>query len=245
MLSTKNLAFKRGFLMYIGIHFQHMVTKNTIETSNLVLPQKGSLSDHVFKFIEKKIVSAEYPAGFLLNEVKISKELSISRTPVREAIKQLEMDGLVNIVVNKGAIVVGLTDEDMNNIITIRAFLEGLCARWAAELKDEQVIQQLQEVVDLQHFYLGRNNYEQCWEVGRMFHSIIYNKSRSRHVQNLLTTYHNYIYLRMKSKIMIRYNDHPAKALAEHEEILKAIKSGDSDASEVLMSKHLAQTKIC
>jgi DNA-binding GntR family transcriptional regulator len=207
------------------------------------LHRKDSLSNHAFKFLEQKIVSTEYPPGSLLNEVKISKELAISRTPVREAIKQLEMDGLVKIVLNRGAIVVGLTDEDMDNILIIRAFLEGKCARWAAEIKEAQFIQQLQNIVELQHFYLSRNNYEQCWEIGRKFHSTIYSKSRSRHVLNLLETYHTYIYLRMQSKIMKRYNDHPAKALAEHEAILNAIREGNADLSEELMSKHLEQTR--
>lgn len=207
------------------------------------IPHRNLLSARAFDYIQEKIVTKEFPKDSTLNEVDITKELGISRTPVREAIKQLEKDGLVRLEPNCGAIVVGLSIEDMENILIIRAFLEGLCAKWAAEKMTDEQRTMLQESLDLQRFYLERNNLAQCWNAGNKFHSIIYNSYNSRQVVTLLHSYHNYIYLWIKKDLLKRNTEHPQQAFKDHIGILEAINNRDPELSERLMSEHLQRTR--
>ena len=91
-----------------------------------------SLSAKVFHTLREDILNGKYQAKEELKEADIGKEMGVSRTPVREALRQLELEGLVNIIPNKGAFVVGVTLNDIKDIHEMRTLLEGLCARWAA-----------------------------------------------------------------------------------------------------------------
>ena len=91
-----------------------------------------SLGARVFHIIRENILSGKYTANEELKEKSIGEELGVSRTPVREALRQLELEGLVSIIPNKGAYVVGITKKDIRDIYEIRERLEGLCAKWAA-----------------------------------------------------------------------------------------------------------------
>lgn len=90
-----------------------------------------SLRGQVFDKIRSDILNGKYKRGEELVESSIGKELGISRTPVREAIRQLELEGLVQLVPNKGAFVTGISEKDVRDIYLIRARLEGLAARMA------------------------------------------------------------------------------------------------------------------
>ncbi len=94
---------------------------------------KYSLRGRVFSKIRADILSGKYKDHEELKEVAIGEELGVSRTPVREAFRQLELEGLIQIVPNKGAYVTGITAKDVQDIYMIRSLLEGLCARWATE----------------------------------------------------------------------------------------------------------------
>ena len=93
----------------------------------------GSLRGKVFNKIREDILKGRYKKGDELVECTIGKELGVSRTPVREAIRQLELEGLVQLIPNKGAFVTGISPRDVMDMYRIRAKLEGLCAAMAAE----------------------------------------------------------------------------------------------------------------
>ena len=93
----------------------------------------ASLADQVFMKLEGDIIQGIYPKGEILTELRLVEQLGVSRTPVREAFRQLELEGLIQIVPNKGAYVTGITKKDVRDIYMIRSLLEGLCARWATE----------------------------------------------------------------------------------------------------------------
>ena len=83
------------------------------------------LRKHVYKEIEKAILDGVFPPGYSLTEGKLSHELGVSRTPVREALMQLELEGLVKTVPNKGAVVVGVTSQDIDDIYAVRTRIGG------------------------------------------------------------------------------------------------------------------------
>ena len=109
----------------------------------------SSLSARVFHAIREDILNGKYQANEELKEKSIGEDLGVSRTPVREALRQLELEGLVRIIPNKGAFVEGITLKDVKDIYEIRALLEGLCARWAAENITQEQIEELDENVFL------------------------------------------------------------------------------------------------
>ncbi len=119
---------------------------------------KYSLHGRVFNRLREDIISGKYKENEELRESTIAGELGVSRTPVREAIKQLELEGLVNVIPNKGAYVTGISEKDIRDIYVIRSYLEGLCARWACEKQTDDLILKLSEVVDLTDFYIEKGN---------------------------------------------------------------------------------------
>ena len=152
-----------------------------------------SLRIRVFNAIENAILDGEYKDGDSLNELRLSKELGVSRTPVREALMQLELEGLVRNIPNKGAVVVGVTEQDTHDIYEIRIRIEGLASRLCAENITEEELRALEQIVDLQEFYLLKNDTEQIWKLDGDFHKIIYDASRSRPLRFTLSNFHNYI----------------------------------------------------
>ena len=107
--------------------------------------QDHSLGSRVFQKIRDNILNGTYKENDELRETAIGKELGVSRTPVREALRQLELEGLVTIIPNRGAYVSGISHKDIWDIYKIRSMLEGLCARWAAEHITEEQLPKLYE----------------------------------------------------------------------------------------------------
>ncbi len=94
---------------------------------------KYSLRGRVFHRIREDILNGKYKDHEELKEVAIGQELGVSRTPVREAFRQLELEGLIQIIPNRGAYVTGIKVKDIQDIYMIRSKLEGLCASWSWE----------------------------------------------------------------------------------------------------------------
>ena len=200
-----------------------------------------SLRIRVFNAIENAILDGEYRDGDSLNELKLSKELGVSRTPVREALMQLELEGLVRNVPNKGAVVIGVTEQDIHDIYEIRIRIEGLAARLCAENITDDELRALEQIVDLQEFYLLKNDTEQIWKLDGDFHKIIYDASRSRPLRFTLSNFHNYI--KKARDISVQTEGRAEKTVAEHRAILDAIKEHNGSLSEQLTAKHISNAE--
>ncbi|MBQ5990792.1 MAG: GntR family transcriptional regulator [Oscillospiraceae bacterium] len=200
-----------------------------------------SLRIRVFNAIENAILDGEYRDGDSLNELKLSKELGVSRTPVREALMQLELEGLVKNVPNKGAVVIGVTEQDIHDIYEIRIRIEGLAARLCAENITDDELRALEQIVDLQEFYLLKNDTEQIWKLDGDFHKIIYDASRSRPLRFTLSNFHNYI--KKARDISVQTEGRAEKTVAEHRAILDAIKEHNGSLSEQLTAKHISNAE--
>ncbi|MBR5372837.1 MAG: GntR family transcriptional regulator [Oscillospiraceae bacterium] len=200
-----------------------------------------SLRIRVFNAIENAILDGEYKDGDSLNELRLSKELGVSRTPVREALMQLELEGLVKNVPNKGAVVIGVTEQDIHDIYEIRIRIEGLAARLCAENITEDELHALEQIVDLQEFYLLKNDTEQIWKLDGDFHKIIYDASRSRPLRFTLSNFHNYI--KKARDISVQTEGRAEKTVAEHRAILDAIKAHNGDLAEQLTAKHISNAE--
>lgn len=142
-----------------------------------------SLSSRVFHTIRENILSGKYATEEELKEKTIGEELGVSRTPVREALRQLELEGLVTIIPNKGAYVVGISQKDIRDIYEIRTRLEGLCARWAACYITKEQLDELEENIYLSDFHTSKGNYDQVVELDNRFHELLYQASGSKELR--------------------------------------------------------------
>ena len=202
--------------------------------------QEHSLSNRVFQKIRDNILNGVYKEQDELRENTIGKELGVSRTPVREALRQLELEGLVTIVPNKGAYVTGITAKDVRDIYTVRSLLEGLCARWATEHITEEQLDELEEIVLLSEFHMkkeGHNNTEQIAILDGRFHAVLYEASNSRTLGHVLTDFHRYVQMARKSSIVSE--ERARKSIREHKQILRAIRDKDADLAEQLANEHI------
>ena len=172
--------------------------------------------------------------------MSIGEELGVSRTPVREALRQLELEGLVTIVPNKGAYVKGITKKDVHDIYKIRSLLEGLCAKWATEHITDQQIEELEEIVLLSEFHLkkqGQGKAKQVSDLDGKFHKVLYEASNSRILEHVLSDFHKYVQMARQASVT---REHRAeKSIKEHKEILEAIKQKDADKAEQLANEHI------
>lgn len=201
---------------------------------------KYSLRGRVFHRVREDILSGKYADNEELKEATIGAELGVSRTPVREALRQLELEGLVSIIPNKGAYVTGISQKDTHDIYVIRSYLEGLAARWACERITEAEIEEIEEIVYLTDFHARKKHYEQIVELDNKFHASIYKASGSKILEHELTKFHHYVE-RIRKKSLARV-ERAVKSNEEHAKILEALRNRDGELAEKLAHEHIIQT---
>lgn len=199
--------------------------------------EEQSLRGRVLQQIRDGILSGKYATGDELREVTVGEELGVSRTPVREALRQLELEGLVEIIPNKGAHVNGITSKDVKDIYMIRSYLEGLAARWATENITEEEINELEEIVLLSEFNLRKEQNDQVVMLDGRFHALIYEATNSRMLDHVLEDFHRYVKHARTSSVATK--DRARKSVREHKAILEAIKDHDADLAEQLANEHI------
>lgn len=198
---------------------------------------KYSLRGRVFNKLRDDILSGKYADHEELREVAIGEELGVSRTPVREAFRQLELEGLIQIIPNKGAYVTGITEKDVKDIYMIRSMLEGLCAKWATEHITKEQMEEMEENVYLAKYHAQKGHFEQLAELDNRFHDILYEACNSKMLEHTLKDFHEYV-LRVRKKTLANVN-RGQKSNEEHEQIMNAIKMGNADLAEALANKHM------
>lgn len=198
---------------------------------------KYSLRGRVFHKIRDDILNGKYRQGDELREATIGEELGVSRTPVREAFRQLELEGLLRMIPNKGTYVTGITQKDVKDIYMIRSLLEGLCARWVTEKITAEQMNEMEENVYLSEFHESKGHFDQMAQLDNRFHEILYESCDSKMLEHLLRDFHQYVY---RVRKMTLASEKRGKASNhEHREIMEAIKAGDGDRAEKLANLHM------
>ncbi len=201
----------------------------------------SSLPVKVFETLEQQIINGIYATGDQLVESKISAQLGVSRTPVREALRQLELDGLVTTVPNKGTFVVGVSVDDIKDIYTIRIAIEGISSMWAAERITPEQVKELENLVELQEFYCAKNDVLQIVQLDTKFHEIIYECSGSRTLRDTLKSFHAHVKRARESSFLSA--GRTIAAVEEHREIYEAIASHNSSLAKSLTEKHITNAR--
>ncbi|MBR5578694.1 MAG: GntR family transcriptional regulator [Lachnospiraceae bacterium] len=196
-----------------------------------------SLRGKVFHKIREDILSGKYKDNEELKEVAIGEELGVSRTPVREAFRQLELEGLIHIIPNKGAYVTGISAKDVKDIYMIRSLLEGLCARWATEHITQQQLEEMEENVYLTAFHTEKGHYDQIAALDNRFHEIMYEACNSKMLEQQLRAFHDYV-LRVRKKTLSQ-GQRGTQSNKEHKLIVEAIKEGNPEKAEIVANRHV------
>lgn len=198
---------------------------------------KYSLRGRVFNKIREDILNGRFKENDELREAAIGDELGVSRTPVREAFRQLELEGLIRIVPNKGAYVTGISSADVADIYEIRSLLEGLCARWATNRIPKEKLEEMEETILLSEFHLQKEHFEQLIELDNRFHMLLYEACGSKMLIHLLKDFHQYV--RKQRQQTLSDRERAAEAVAEHKAIMLALKDGNSELAEKLADEHI------
>lgn len=196
-----------------------------------------SLEESVYLTLEEEILSGKLKKGESLTETSLSTRLGVSRTPLRAALHRLAEEGLIEVTPNRGAVVVGIGEEELVDIYKIRIRLEGLASAEAAKRINEEDLKRLRDSVELSEFYISKQDAEHLKELDSEFHSIIYKASGNRLLCKTLTELHRNIQFYRKRSLAVA--DRLEKSIAEHREILSAIERGDAEAADRLTSAHI------
>lgn len=201
---------------------------------------RQTLTDYVYSALRSDILSGVYPAGASLVETRIAEELGVSRTPVREALRRLELEELVRSTPNKGMVVIGITPKDIDDIYAIRYLLEGQAARWAAERATPSDLVRLTDNLDRFAFYVQKGSqFEKLAQLDTEFHDALYASCQSAVLYHILATLHGHS---ASARLRSLQTPHRAeRTLEEHTALVSAIAKGDADAAERLAKAHITQ----
>lgn len=199
-----------------------------------------SIADQVFEQLENEILSGKYERGDGISEQSLSQELGVSRTPIREAIRRLEQEHLLEDS-GKGLVVVGITDEDVEDMFEIRIRLEGLAASRAAVNISEEMLKQMEETLEMQRFYIEKHNPEddrsdRIKDLDSDFHKLLHEASGSTVLYDTLEP------IQMKitklRKASVSKKSRAIESNDEHIAILAALKEHNAAKAEELTVLH-------
>ena len=199
-----------------------------------------SLADQVFDKLENDIIQGVYPKGEILTELKLVEQLGVSRTPIRDALRRLEQERLIADT-GKGSLVLGITDDDLLDIMNIRERIEGLVAYYAAKNITPEGIAELKHLTDLQDFYFTKWDTERLRQVDDEFHDAICRLSQRTVISDTLTPLHRKT--RRYRRRAMEDRARTTQTTKEHFEIYQAIAAGDADLAKKLMKQHIMNAK--
>ncbi len=201
----------------------------------------GMLRFTVYNRLRDDILNQVYKKGEALTESKITKDLEVSRTPVREAFVQLSLDGLVDATPNKGVIVRGLDMIDIQDMYDIRAHIEGIATKRACENITPEKLAKLQAAIDKEIELTKQKDFQGFQLIDYEFHDTIVKSSNSKIFENMLMTMIQYT--RIARVRALSMEGRAKQSIREHQAIYRAIKNRDPAEAKRQMEKHIRNAK--
>ena len=191
--------------------------------------------------LQRDILTGKYRPGEKLTEQNLCKEYGVSRTPIREALRQLEECGLVENILNRGCFVIGLSRQEFEDMFDLRKAYEIQAVRWAIERITEDEMDRLEETFEFMEFYTMRGDLDKMLVINAGFHQVIYEASHNRMLQKTLTQYQTFLkYRNVDEEYGANYL---TTLLAEHRAIFKAFIDKDVKAGAEAMERHINRAK--
>lgn len=197
--------------------------------------EHSSLHGQVIAELREAILTGRLRAGDRLVEEKLAEELGVSRNPVREAIRVLASEGLVDVAARRGASVAVLSDQEARETIEVRALLEGHNARLAARRQDKQVIKRIEAVLNKGTTAVAAGRFDQLFQLNQQFHDELAAAGQNRVLGELLQKLRD----RTARLFAPRSPSRQSRTWNEHAEILRAIIDGDERLAATLAAEHV------
>jgi DNA-binding GntR family transcriptional regulator len=208
----------------------------TIRTPKRRLGEEHSpLHDRVIAELRQAILSGRLKPGERLVEGRLADELGVSRNPVREAIRALASEGLIEVTARRGAAVATMTENEARETIEVRALLEGQNARLAARRQDKEIIKRIQSVLNKGTAAVAAKRFDQLFDLNQHFHRELAAAGQNTVLGELLQK------LRERTAMLFSPTDpgRQARSWEEHAAILRAIVEGDERAAATLAAEHV------
>jgi DNA-binding GntR family transcriptional regulator len=209
---------------------------STIGTSKRRLGEEhSSLHDQVINELRQAILSGKLKPGERLVEGRLADELGVSRNPVREAIRALASEGLVEVTARRGAAVATMTEQEARETIEVRALLEGHNARLAARRQDQQIIKRVEAVLNKGTAAVAAKRFDQLFDLNQEFHRELAAAGQNTVLGDLLQK------LRERTAMLFSPMNpaRQARNWEEHAAILRAIIEADERAAATLAAEHV------
>lgn len=204
---------------------------------NVTMNEYLPLRDVVFNTLRQAILRGELKPGERLMEIQLANKLGVSRTPIREALRKLELEGLVNMVPRKGAEVADITEKSLRDVLEVRKALEELSVQLACEKITEEEIEELKRVAERFKDTLDDKDVTKIAEADVAFHDVIYTATDNQKLILLLNNLREQMY-RYRVEYLKKEEAYP-QLIAEHEELIDNISKRNKEEATRIMCEHI------
>jgi len=201
------------------------------------LGKPRSMGDVSYDYLKQAIINGDLPPGQRLIENQLSTQMKVSRVPIREAVKKLEQEGLVEKTGGRGFSVRSLSKEEIEETIGIRALLESYAAYLATEHINNGILKKLEDSIEAYRAAFEKGDTEKLMQLNTQFHEIIYKAAGSKKLYSLINSFRDTIHRYRRPLLACR--DHARVSLKDHEEMVKAMRLKDKKKVEDLVKKHI------
>ena len=204
---------------------------------NVTMNEYLPLRDVVFNTLRQAILRGELKPGERLMEIQLANKLGVSRTPIREALRKLELEGLVNMVPRKGAEVADITEKSLRDVLEVRKALEELSVQLACEKITEEEIEELKRVAERFKDTLDDQDVTKIAEADVAFHDVIYTATDNQKLILLLNNLREQMY-RYRVEYLKKEEAYP-QLIAEHEELIDNSSKENKEEATRIMCEHI------
>ena len=212
------------------------------EEFNMTVNEYMPLRDVVFHTLRQAILRGELQPGERLMEIQLAKKLGVSRTPIREAIRKLELEGLVTMIPRKGAEVAGITEKNLRDVLEVRRSMEELSIELAVQRMKDEDIERLEEAEQEFRKALETDDLMRIAQSDEAYHDVIYAGTYNDKLVQILNNLHEQMY-----RYRLEYIKDTGKRqvlLIEHESILRALKTRNLEQAKRAMREHIDNQEI-
>ncbi len=201
-----------------------------------------SLTDQVHKELRHSIITGEMPGGTRLVESTLASEMEVSRTPVREALHKLELEGLLYSIPRAGYIVEEMSEHDIRDLFKTRKAVEQIAAKWAVEYITPEELQTLNKNLDMSEEIFRTGQIGKMAEFDTKFHKVIYKAARSKSLYQICKTLGDHT---LKYRIaLIDLPEMARRTIDDHKRIYQALFEKDSEELDKAVQHHMEQAKV-
>ena len=207
----------------------------------LVIKDTKTIRKRIYEHLREQLLNGEIAPPEHLIEAKIAKELGTSRTPVREALHSLELEGLIESIPRVGYVVKAISEEEVEEICEIRMAIEGVAVRWAIEKAYKKLVEELEKNISIAEEKVSKGNVRAFVDMDAQFHEIISKFSGSKRLLELAQTLRRHM---LRYRIQSIYSvDNVLRAIEGHKGIAQAIRKRDLGEVNQAIRHHMEQSK--